>query len=132
MLNIINVCVAARQQMCIHARESEGCLLRYRAQHARLKAHHGLHMLPGLQVLMEWGRYDRSPATLRLQLLLNEMSATPQYTIRVQETALDAATVPVNSSAKGAAAGAVPLGSSRAFGLPAQEHACRWNGAPQQ
>lgn len=39
------------------------------------------------KVLSEWGRYDRAPATQRLQLLLSEVSSTPQYTMRVQELA---------------------------------------------
>jgi hypothetical protein len=42
---------------------------------------------PHAQVLTEWGRYDRAPATQRLQLLLNEISSTPQYTMRVQQLA---------------------------------------------
>lgn len=43
--------------------------------------------IPQHQVLSEWGRYDRAPATQRLQLLLSEVSSTPQYTMRVQELA---------------------------------------------
>jgi hypothetical protein len=40
-----------------------------------------------VQVLTEWGRYDRAPATQRLQLLLSEVSATPHFATRVQELA---------------------------------------------
>jgi hypothetical protein len=40
-----------------------------------------------MQVLNEWGRYDRAPATQRLQLLLSEIAASPKYTLRVHELA---------------------------------------------
>lgn len=52
------------------------------------------------QAIAEWGRAEPPPYILRLRLLLHEISHTPQYTSKVQDTALDAG----SSSARSAAA----------------------------
>jgi hypothetical protein len=43
-----------------------------------------------LQVLAAWGRYDCSPATLRLRLLLTDLGKLQQYSVKLHQTALDA------------------------------------------
>jgi hypothetical protein len=48
--------------------------------------------VPGVQVLATWGRYDHSAATLRLRLLLADISKLQQYAVQLHQTALDAST----------------------------------------
>lgn len=63
-----------------------------------------------LQALAELGRNDASATTLRLRLLLAELSHNAQWTLRVQDAALDACTL----SARAAAAAAPGISSGGA------------------
>lgn len=62
-----------------------------------------------LQVLADWGRYDSSPATLRLRLLLADLAKLQQYATKLHQTALDAST---HSARSGGGLAAQP-GSAR-------------------
>jgi len=62
-----------------------------------------------LQVLADWGRYDSSPATLRLRLLLADLAKLQQYATKLHQTALDAST----HSARGGGGHAAQPGSAR-------------------
>lgn len=56
------------------------------------------------QALAEWGRASATPATARLRLLLADMSNSPQFTIRVQQTALDVSSLSARALMAGSGA----------------------------
>eukprot|EP00775_Hariotina_reticulata_P009419 gene9419-9584_t len=49
------------------------------------------------KALAEWGRASATPATARLRLLLADVSNSPQFAIRVQETPLDVSSLSARS-----------------------------------
>lgn len=73
-------------------------------------------------MLADWGRYDSSPATLRLRLLLADLGKLQQFAARLQKTALDASTSARSGAVEQPAAGAGP-GSARMSAAGGQQPA---------